>query len=403
MKFQIDRNRLLQALERTRNAVMTYRESYFKSGWHEIFKCFIFKADCDLLTIETSNSEIYMSEAVSIGNKDGEVKAFAVNAGQLIKVIKTLDGQSLEFDVLEYQVIVRHTLGSFALPLIEGVEEYQAWRKPQVNYDKAQQITIEAPGLRSILTRLNYAVAEDELRPVMNGVLIQTGAEYTDFVASDGHVLAKIRKPSIRTKEAASMVIPRRVISILQKVTPKTGFVEMTFNPYDVNWPTDSDVKQPAPVCLMVLDGFTITFRPIEGRYPNYNSVIPTSFNNDFTINRSNLIKSLDRLSQFSGTSGLIRFELMQAIETDRLKMTAEDKDFSLQAVEVLPCKYAGETLKLGFQDFRLIRTLRNLASTDVVFNIVDNTRAIIITPTIQPISEEITMLLMPMLVNNND
>lgn len=401
MTFEIDRNRLLQALERTRNAVMTYRESYYKSGWHEIFKCFIFKADCDQLTIETSNSEIYMSEAVSIGNKDCMKKAFAVNAGQLIKAIKSLDGQTLEFDVLEYQVIVRHTIGSFALPLMEGVEEYQAWNKPKVDYDRAQQMTIEAPGLRSILTRLNYAVADDELRPVMNGVLIQTGPEYTDFVASDGHVLAKIRKSSIRTKEVAGMVIPRRVISILQKVAPKTGFVEIAFNPYDVNWATDSDVKQPAPVCLMILDGVTLTFKPIEGRYPNYDSVIPKTFNHDFTINRANLMKSLDRLSQFSGPSGLIRFELSQAIKTDTLKMTAEDKDFSLQAVEALPCTYAGNTFKIGFQDFRLLRTLRNIISTDVVFNIVDKSRAVIIAPTVQPEAEEITMLIMPMLVND--
>ncbi|MBR4592590.1 MAG: DNA polymerase III subunit beta [Elusimicrobiaceae bacterium] len=402
MKFQIDRNRLLQALERTRNAVMTYRESYYKSGWNEIFKCFIFKADCDLLTIETTNSEIYMSEAVSIGNKDGEVKAFAVNAGQLTKAIKSLDGQSLEFDVLEYQVIVRHTLGSFALPLIDGVEEYQARRKPQINYDHAQQMTVEAPGLRSILTRLNYAVAEDELRPVMNGVLIKTGSEYTDFVASDGHVLAKIRKASIRTKESASLVIPRRVLGILQKITPKTGFIEITFNPYDENWPTDSDVKQPAPVCQMNLDGVTITFRPIEGRYPNYGSVIPTTFSKQLTINRISLIKSLDRLSQFTGTSGLIRCELSQTIkETDTLKMAAEDKDFSLQATETLPCIYAGDTFKIGFQDFRLLRTLRNITSTDVVFNIVDQSRAVIITPAIQPDNEEVTLLIMPMLVND--
>ena len=151
----------------------------------------------------------------------------------------------------------------------------------------------------------------------------------------------------------------------------------------------------------MNLDGVTITFRPIEGRYPNYGSVIPTTFSKEFTINRISLIKSLDRLSQFTGTSGLIRFELTQAIKTDTLKMAAEDKDFSLQATEILPCTYAGDTLKIGFQDFRLLRTLRNIASTDVVFNIVDHTRAIIITPTIQPDSEEITMLIMPMLVND--
>ena len=100
MNFQIDRNTLLRALERTRNAVITYRETYKQGGWFDVFKCYIFTADCDQLTIETSNSEIYMRETVSIGNPTADKKTFAVNAKQLISAIKSLDGQSLEFDVL---------------------------------------------------------------------------------------------------------------------------------------------------------------------------------------------------------------------------------------------------------------------------------------------------------------
>lgn len=401
MTFKVDRNTLLRALERTRNAVITSREAYRKGGWLEVFKCYIFTADCDQLTIETSNSDIYMREAVSIGNPTADKKTFAVNAKQLVSAIKSLDSQSLEFDVLEYQVIVRHSIGSFALPLLEGIEDYNARRKPAINYDTAQHIEIEAPGLRSILNRLAFAIADDDLRPVMNGVVISMKKEHTDFVASDGHVLAKIRKQSITTEKPADVVLPRRIIGILQKVLPTTGFVEMDFNAFDVNWPTDSKEPQPAPVYQITVDGTTIVGRPIEGRYPNYESVIPTKFSREFTINRANLIKSLNRLSQFTSNSGLIIFELIQAIKTDTLKMTAEDKDFSMQAVEVLPCTYAGDIFKIGFQDFRLLRILKNLASTDIVFNIVDRSRAIIITPTIQPDSEEVTMLLMPMLIND--
>ena len=324
-------------------------------------------------------------------------KIFAVNAGQLIKAIKTLDSQSLEFEVLEYQIIVRHSIGQFALPLVYGVEEYNAYPRPTLDHGRAQYIELEAPGLRAILNRLNFAIAQDELRPAMNGVIINLTKEHTDFVASDGHVLARIRKPSIKTERPAAMIIPRRAIGILQKILPTTGFVEIYFNEYDVNWPADSEVKQPAPVYHIIVDGITITGKPIEGRYPNYNSVIPTTFYKEFTANRTTLIKSFERLSQFTSTSGLITLELRYG----KLTMTAADKDFELSAKETLPITYTGELFKIGFKDHYLLQLLKNIASTDVVFNIVDQSRAVIVSPSIQPENEEITMLMMPMLVND--
>lgn len=326
MNFQIDRNTLLRALERTRNAVITYRETYKQGGWFDVFKCYIFTADCDQLTIETSNSEIYMRETVSIGNPTADKKTFAVNAKQLISAIKSLDGQSLEFDVLEYQVIVRHSIGSFALPIFEGIEDYSARRKP------------------------------------------------------------------------ADVVLPRRIIGILQKVLPTTGFVEMDFNAFDVNWPTDSKEPQPAPVYQIIVDGLTIVGRPIEGRYPNYDSVIPTQFSKGFTTDRVALIKSLERLSQFTNNSGLITIHL----NNGSVKMDAADYDFSLSATEVLPCSYYGDPFKFGLQDFRLIKMLKSIvAATEATFRIVDESRAIIIEPGVQPLSEEITMLIMPMLIRD--
>lgn len=398
MNFQIDRNTLLRALERTRNAVITHRETYKQGSWFDVFKCYIFTADCDQLTIETSNSEIYMRETVSIGNPTADKKTFAVNAKQLISAIKSLDGQSLEFDVLEYQVIVRHSIGSFALPIFEGIEDYSARRKPAINYDTAQHIEMEAPGLRSILNRLAFAMADDDLRPVMNGVIISMKKEHTDFVASDGHVLAKIRKQSITTEKPADVVLPRRIIGILQKVLPATGFVEMDFNAFDVNWPTDSKEPQPAPVYQITVDGTTIVGRPIEGRYPNYDSVIPTQFSKGFTTDRVALIKSLERLSQFTSNSGLITIHL----NNGSVKMDAADYDFSLSATEVLPCSYYGDPFKFGLQDFRLIKMLKSIvATTEATFRIVDQSRAIIIEPGVQPLSEEITMLIMPMLIRD--
>lgn len=398
MIFHIDRNILLAALQRISYGVATAKKANNTVRGSSIYRCFVFDTDCDQLTIKATDLDVYMSEAVSIGNPNAEKKTFAVEARPFLRAIKTLESQNLRVEVLEYQIIVTHSIGSFALPLLEGIEDYNARRKPTINYDTAQHIEMEAPGLLSLLNRCAYAVAQDELRPVMNGVCISLTKEYTDFAASDGHKLVRIRKKSITIDTPATLVIPRKVTEILRKILPATGFVELCFNEYVVDWPEDSKEPRPAAACRIIVDDNTvITFRPIEGRYPNYNSVIPTKFYKGFTIGRVAFVKSLERLSQFTSSSGLITF----TIESGTIRMEAEDKDFSVSATEVLPCSYYGEKFRIGFKDSSLIQTLKNINSLEVEFQAVDASRATTFSPATQPDSEEVTMLLIPMILND--
>ncbi len=400
MKFNIDRNILLEALQRVSNAISTYKQAArcnaLSSG---LYRCFIFHTDLDILTIEASNPDMIMTEAVSIGNLEPEKKAFAIDARTLLKAIKSLDGQCLLFEILEYQVIVRHSTGCFALPLDERIVEYDCLKKAEVNHDTAHYLEFEAPGLKSILDRCAYAIAQDNLRPAMNGIVMNMEKDYTDFAASDGHKLIRIRKPSIKTDNPAAIVFPKAVISALRRILPKTGFVEMCFNEYKYDWPSDDIKNIPPSACRIVVENTAVVFRPIEGRYPNYNSVIPEDgFTRYVTVNRQALIKSVERLSLFGNeSSGLITAKLA----TGKLSMVSEDKDFETSAEETLQCEFDGEDLRIGLKDNSLLQTLRNLNTTEVLFKITDYSRAIIITPSVQPQSEEITALLMPMLIGD--
>jgi DNA polymerase-3 subunit beta len=194
------------------------------------------------------------------------------------------------------------------------------------------------------------------------------------------------------------MIIPKKVVSILLKVLPDTDFVQIWYNPYLPNLDEEEAKKTPRAACEITVDDITICFRPIEGRFPNYNSVIPTRHNCTLTVDRKALIKSLDRLSLFANSSsGLITIYL----EPDKMQMQSEDKDFEQSAVDTIPCNYNGKDMCIGFKDRSLIQTLRNLNTKDVTFYLIDQNTAVIIGPTIQPESEEITALLMPMYIND--
>lgn len=345
---------------------------------------------------EATDGEVFVSEEMSLLEPIEDTKIFALDATQLLNAIKSLDDQPLTFEVLEYQVIVHHEIGHFALPIASGIENYGELPKAKVEQSKAHYQKIEAPGLKSILARCAYAMADDGLRPCMNGVFMDCTKEGTNFAASDGHKLIRISKPSLQGE--AGMIIPKKVVSILLKVLPDTDFVQIWYNPYLPNLDEEEAKKTPRAACEITVDDITICFRPIEGRFPNYNSVIPTRHNYTLTVDRKALIKSLNRLSLFANSSsGLITIYL----EPDKMQMQSEDKDFEQSAVDTIPCNYNGKDMRIGFKDRSLIQTLRNLNTKDVTFYLIDQNTAIIIGPTIQPESEEITALLMPMYIND--
>ena len=395
MKFKIDRNTLLTALQKVGEAA----RKPFSWRYGTQFQSYIFRAKENSLTVEATDGDIFMSQKVVISNADGE-KDFALIAYKFIKAIKSLDSQELEIEVLEYQIIVAHSTGNFALPLENDVVPmFDNIGRVSLDYSRVHRFAFEAPGLLSILTKCKYAMAGDELRPVMNGVCMSLKENYTDFVASDGHKLVRIRKKSITDNRPVDFIFPNRVVNILLRTLPKTGFVDIWFNEYDYTWKQEEhkDEKPPVYGCLMSIDGTEILFRPIPGRYPNYGSVIPTNFTKELTIDRKQLLKSIERLSQFTADSGLIRFNL----NPNRLLLHAEDKELEILGSEVLPCTYTGEVFRFGLKDVSFIQTLRNSVAPEMVIKGVDSSRAFIIEPKPHPDSEEITMLLMPMLVND--
>ena len=396
MKFKVDRNRLLEAMQKASQAI-TGKSSRLLS---EICRSFVFKARNESLTVMATDGDIFISTWVSIENTDGD-KDFALYAPQFLKAIKSVDPQELTIEVLEYQVIVTHEVGSFALPLTDMSQVCypEADSKTVLDYSRIHRHTFEAPGLLSILNKCKYAMAEDELRPVMNGVVMSLKETHTDFVASDGHKLVRIRKASITDSRPADFIFPKKVVNILLKILPKTGFVDTWFNEYAVDWKSEEHPGEQTPKsgCLMSVEGTEILFKPIPGRYPNYNNVIPTTFTKELIIDRKQLLKSLQRLSQFTAESGLIRWNL----NPTRLMLQAEDTDFSVNGSETLPCTYKDEVCRLGFKDYSFVQTLQNSTAPEIVMKGSGTTTAFIIEPIPQPDNEEVTMLLMPMLISD--
>lgn len=346
-----------------------------------ILESFLFEINNNQLRVTASDSENVMQSVIALDQSDGEGK-FAVPSRTIIEALKELPEQPLSFDVdpvhFTAKIIYMNGLYNFA---VQNAEEYPP---VQPIPDGATVITMESNVLSDNINRSIFATAQDELRPVMNGIFFDLTSTNLAIVASDGHKLVRNSNYAIKSDKPASFILPKKPATLLKAVLGKDGSdVVIKFNERNAE--------------ISFSDGILFC-RLIEGRYPNYNSVIPTNNPNELTIDRKALLGALKRVLPFaSESSQLIRFHL----EAGKLELSSEDIDFATSAKENITCDYNGQPMSIGFKGSSLTEILSNLDSDDVEIKLADPSRAGIVVPVNQPENEDILMLIMPMLLND--
>lgn len=249
--------------------------------------------------------------------------------------------------------------------------------------DACTTVSLPTEMLINNISRSLFATASDELRPVMNGIYFDLTADALAIVASDGHKLVRSKNFTIKSESPSAFNLPKKPASLLKNILSKDG--------------DDAIIKfDDRSAEIQFTDG-VMRCRLIDGRYPNYNSVIPNN-PNEVTVDRRGLQSALRRVLPFaSESSQLIRFH----IESGRFEVSSEDIDFSTSAKEQLSCEYNGSPISIGFKGSSLMEILSNLTSDNIIIQLADPSRAGIIVPAEQPENEDILMLIMPMLLND--
>lgn len=346
-----------------------------------ILDSFLFEVHNGELAMTASDSENIMRTVLPLEECEGEGD-FAVNNHTIIDAVKELPEQPLTIDVNydEWKMYVTYQNGSYNFP-IQRADEYP---KPQPISEGATTITMEASVLADNITRSVFATAQDELRPVMNGIYFDLTTDGLAIVASDGHKLVRNRNFTIKSDVPASFILPKKPANLLKNILTKDG--------------GDVTIKFDERMAVLSFTDGVLSCRLIEGRYPNYNSVIPQQNPNQITVDRRSLLGAIRRVLPFaSDSSQLIRFHVSEG----NMELTAEDIDFSTNAKESLTCEYSGMPMSIGFKGSNMVEILNNLSSDDVVIELADPSRAGVVVPGTQPDNEDVLMLVMPMLLND--
>lgn len=375
MKFIVSSTDLLQGLLSV-SRVIASKPSL------PILDNFLFVLEGNSLTVTASDSETTLKTIINIDEvtEGGEI---AVPAKLLTDTLKELPTQPIEFSTEPERNIVNiaWASGNAQIPYL-STEDYP--ELPQL--DAPVNLVFKAAVLADGINNTIYATADEELRPVMNGIFFDITPENTTMVASNAHKLVCYTRTDIKGNGSAGFILPKKPANILKNNLAKLGeeSVEISFDKKNAYFKFDSSLM----VCRLV-----------DGTYPAYRTVIPKNNTNVLSVARTEILNASKRVAVCSNqaTSQII-FKLSQ----NRLEISAQDVDFSMSARETLACEYDGAPMEIGFKSTFLIEILGNLPYDQICIKLADPNRAALIQPAIQSEpEEEICALLMPMRINN--
>lgn len=344
-----------------------------------VLDCVLFELEGNKLTLTASDPDNTLNTSIEVVDCSEDF-SFAISAKILIDSLKEISEQPIRFEVKKetLETTIFYQNGKYSL-VGQNADEYPG---AAVLGESAVAISVPTKVLSSGISCSLFATADDEVRPVMCGVYFDFTPESITLVASDGHKLVRCRDYSVTGAEKSAFILPKKPATLLKNLLGKEEQEDVT-------------VEFDGRFAIFDMGDYKLVSRLFDGRYPNYNSVIPQNNPHKLTVDRAALISTLRRVAIFSSQVSLIKLHL----EENKVVISAQDTDFSTSAEESIACSYEGASMNIGFRASFLIDILNNTPGQDVVIELADPSRAGVIVPAEQVDKQELLMLLMPMML----
>jgi len=374
MKFNVSSTKLfaqLQALSR----VIASKNSL------AILEDVLFDLDGQVLTLTASDGETTIRTAIDVEDAEGAGKV-AFGAKLLLETLKEFPEQPLSFQIDDqnFGLNITSSNGTYSFVGQNGNE----YPEMAIEQTGGNTFTMQSEMLLNAINKTIFCTADDELRPVMNGIFFDLQPEHITMVATDAHRLVRYTNSSVKAAEPLSFILPKKPALLLKNVLVKeSDDVVVTFGERNAKFAFGRTL---------------IVCRQIEGKFPNYNAVIPQNNQNKVVVDRQTLLNACKRVAVFANTGTSL---LKLALSENQIKISAQDIDFSTSAEETIACSYDAAPMAIGFKAPFLIEILGQIESSEVVLELADPARAGLILPAENEDNEDLLTLLMPMLLND--
>lgn len=370
MKFSVSSSALLTRLQNV-GKVIAPKNSL------PILDCFLFNIEENKLTVRAANTEMSLITGLDLIESDGNI-LLAVPSRIIVDVLRELPDQPVTFDVNENTlgVVLGYQNGNYKFVAQNGAE-FPRMKDLEEGFS---ELKMPADAFLSGISKTIFATADDDLRPIMNSILLDISTDDITFVASDAHKLVRVRNSTIKGDKAASVLIPKKPASIIKNLLPSVdGDVTLSFDSKNIS--------------LQLGDYFMVSLLQ-EGKFPNYNGAIPKDNPYNVTVDRISFLNALKRVS-ISPNEGVVKL----GVSENKIDLRTEDLEFSTSAEESLECQSDGVSLNIGFKAEFLINIISNFNVSTINMKFADPSRAVLFLPVDGNEGEDILMLLMPLLL----
>tara|TARA_X000000950_G_scaffold100761_1_gene127343 strand:+ start:4616 stop:5746 length:1131 start_codon:yes stop_codon:yes gene_type:complete len=342
----------------------------------------LFEIDNGNLLITASDLQTSIMVELQVESKENG--SVAIPAKILIDTLKNLPEQPVTFSIDEsnYNIEINSDNGRYKLA---GENSADFPKVPEIS--DGYSFNLNSNTLGTAIGNTIFSTSTDELRPAMTGVFLRLSSKSCTFVSTDGHRLVKYIRTDIKGDEVDhDMIIPRKSLNLLKSIIPSDDKNEIS-------------IEFNASNAFFSYDNISMVCRLIDERYPDYENVIPSDNSNNITVDKSEILNSLKRISIYANkTTNQVRLK----VSGSEILISAEDLDFSNEANERISCDHDGSDIEIGFNAKFLIEILSNILSDKVIFKLSQPNRAGLVLPEDIEDDEDLTMLVMPVMLNDN-
>ena len=336
---------------------------------------FIFKVKGTDMTISASDTENYATARLQLSDHSDSFE-FGVNARTFVSALKEIPEQPLTIKVSNSGCVIRYANGRFNLPIVD-VTEYPGL--PTLK--EPQSVKLSYSSLDKILSKAPSFAGQDELRPIMSGICFAYGDGKLEAAASDGHSLIRFTEKCEGSGEG------------LFVMSTKTAKLAESFMGSEEENVTISHTNNHS---YIKFESFELSSRLVEGKYPNYNAVIPNNYSDYIEFDRKELMSLARRVGVFANSaSQLLRLEL-KGME---LNIIGEDFDFSTKAQASMMVSKSGKDMNIGLKSTLILNNMNAFTAETLRMYYMDASRAVLFRPVDEEDNSQVTIQ-MPMMLN---
>ena len=336
------------------------------------------------LTMTASDSEVFLTRTVSLDEVDGDGR-FCVPAVQLVNALQQLPEQPVTIIATiesNYVLTLQYEQGETYFP-IDHAEDYPMPTPEQFT----EQLEMEGSTIKDALKRCSWCTANDALRIPMQGVCFGLKKGLLDIAATDAYRIAlSVCQVNAREDRESSFIMPSKVANFLPNL--------LSYDNVTLQW-NDR-------YCTMTIAPYTLTFRLVEGKFPNYDAIIPKDTTLNAVVSRSELMTAIKSVFPFGdeNTSGrLIRF----GFNRDKLRLKAQSIGNACGSEYTIEANFFSDDFTIGFSGKGIMSVLSHVEDTDVSFGMTDEKHVALIQPTEHPADCTVYFVISPIIITSED